>query len=102
MFKDYIDYIKDNPQGYWFRAKIFGWGWTPAKWQGWITMLVFFLLILGNAYRLGLFENTNQDAPIGFLFQTVALVLILLAICYKTGEKPRWQWGIPKKKSGEE
>jgi hypothetical protein len=34
MFKKYIEYLKDNPQGYWFKRKVWGWGWTPVTWQG--------------------------------------------------------------------
>jgi len=26
MFKKSIDYLKDNPRGYWFKAKLRGWG----------------------------------------------------------------------------
>ena len=33
MLRQYIQYLKDNPQGYWFRRKLFGWGWVPVKWQ---------------------------------------------------------------------
>jgi hypothetical protein len=32
LFKEYTDYLKDNPQGYWFKRKLYGWGWTPARW----------------------------------------------------------------------
>ncbi len=27
MIKKYLNYIKDNPEHYWFKAKIYGWGW---------------------------------------------------------------------------
>ena len=30
MIKEYIAYLKDNPQGYWFKARLYGWGWAPA------------------------------------------------------------------------
>lgn len=33
MFKNYLDYIRDNPHGYWFKRKLYGWGWTPVTWQ---------------------------------------------------------------------
>ena len=31
MLKQYIAYLKDNPQGYWFKAKLYGWGWVPVN-----------------------------------------------------------------------
>jgi len=37
MLKKYIAYLKDNPKRYWFKAKMYGWGWTPVKWQDWLV-----------------------------------------------------------------
>ncbi len=53
MIKEYIAYLKDNPQGYWFKRKLYGWGWTPAKWQGWVVVLAFVIFLLGSALLLG-------------------------------------------------
>ena len=47
MIKEYIKYLKDNPQEYWFKAKLYGWGWTPVKWQGWCVIFLYIVLILG-------------------------------------------------------
>jgi hypothetical protein len=33
--------------------------------------------------------------PTEFLVETAVLVGLLIFICYKKGEKPRWQWGPP-------
>lgn len=93
--KDYIAYLKDNPEGKWFKAKLYGWGWTPARWQGWAVLFGFIVLIVINSFRMN--ENSSSIAVRDFLFQTVALVLLLIFICWKKGEKPRWQWGPPKK-----
>ncbi|MCR4274919.1 MAG: hypothetical protein NUW02_02620 [Candidatus Campbellbacteria bacterium] len=96
IVQKYIEYLKDNPEKYWFKRKIFGWGWTPATWQGWLILLLFIALIVGNAYRTDT-QSLSGDVPVAFLVQTFILVIVLIAICYKTGEKPRWQWGFPKK-----
>jgi hypothetical protein len=95
LFKEYINYLKDNPEGYWFKRKIWGWGWTPARWQGWVTLLVFVAILVWNAYRIDSMSHSASDTLINFIPQTVVLTLILIFICYKTGEKPKWQWGIP-------
>ena len=55
MIKEYVSYLKDNPNGYWFKRKLYGWGWTPATWQGWFAIGVYVLLILG----LGFFPITR-------------------------------------------
>jgi len=49
---NYLEYLKDNPNKYWFRRKLYGWGWTPATWQGWLTLLIFILIIPLNFYRI--------------------------------------------------
>ncbi len=100
MLKKYIAYVKNNPEGHWFKAKRYGWGWTPAKWQGWVVTFVYAGLVL-IVTRTG--EQTipgNPDSGTNFL--TFALPIIVLTalfiyIAYKKGEKPGWQWGSPKK-----
>jgi len=42
----YIRYLKDNPEQYWFKRRAYGWGWVPATWQGWLTLLVFLGIFL--------------------------------------------------------
>ena len=102
MIKQYLDYIKDNPQGYWFKAKLYGWGWTPAKWQGWSVLIVYIALITI------LILSREKDIPgnpysgsnfITFALPVIVLSILLIFICYKKGEKPHWQWGISKKKN---
>lgn len=97
MLKEYISYLKDNPNHYWFKARLYGWGWVPVTWQGWVVMLVFILLLIGNAYRFDARLRQSDSVPIEFIIETVVLVAVLLTLCWKTGERPRWQWGIPKK-----
>ena len=91
----YIAYVKDNPKEYWFKRKLFGWGWTPVTWQGWLATALFVGLIVWNATRIDGVSHSANDTLINFIPQTILLVVILIAICYKTGEPPKWQWGIP-------
>lgn len=102
MVKKYIAYLKDNPEGYWFKRKLYGWGWTPARWQGWLVILVFLLLVVLNFYRRDSYAHSASDTLRPFLLETAALILILFFICRKTGEKPRWQWGCSQKKDDED
>lgn len=97
MIKEYISYLKDNPQGYWFKAKLYGWGWTPARWWGWVVLFVFIIIIFFNFFRINSDSHSASDTLINFVPQTALLFLILIFICWKTGEKPRWQWGPSNK-----
>ena len=91
----YIAYLKDNPKGYWFKRRLFGWGWFPVKWQGWAVTLSYIaaLILLG----LTIDENSPKN-EVFFMFELplVLLTVALIRICYKKGEKPKWQWGLPE------
>lgn len=93
LLKEYINYLKDNPKGHWFKRKLYGWGWTPATWQGWLILFIFIALITLNAFRIDFNSHSVSDTLINFIPQTIILMLLLICICWKTGEKPRWQWG---------
>lgn len=94
---NYLAYLKDNPEHLWFKRKLYGWGWTPARWQGWATIAVFVVLIIADYYRLDATSLPESDTSLSFALNTALLVLVLIGICYKTGESPRWQWGTPRK-----
>lgn len=99
IFKEYTEYLKDNPQGYWFKAKLYGWGWTPAKWQGWAVLFVYFVLIFTLVFSREKDIPGNPDSGSNFLIFGLPIILLtalLIFICYKKGEKPRWQWGRNK------
>lgn len=97
MIKEYVKYLKDNPEGYWFKAKLYGWGWAPAKWQGWLVLLVYITLVAGFAATI---DESSPTREVGFTFvlPVALLTAALIRICYKKGEKPRWQWGPPKER----
>jgi len=70
----------------WFKRKLYGWGWCPCSWEGWAVILIwiiFFIFATSNIDHEGL-KN------VAFV---ILSVLALIYICYKKGEKPRWQWG---------
>jgi len=90
-FNQYWSYLKNNPNGFWFKRKLYGWGWTPATWQGWLATLIYLSAIIFWAILKG-------DSP-DFIFWFIFLILTALFVltAYKKGEKPKWQWGIKDK-----
>lgn len=92
IFKKYDDYVNDNPEGYWFKRKLYGWGWTPVTWQSWLVILVYIALAVTLGLTLDETSPTNEIV-FTFLLPLVLITITLIRICYKKGEKPRWQWG---------
>lgn len=86
-------YYQDNPQGYWFKRKLYGWGWTPVTWQGWAVTGGFVVLVMVIASRLPA-EPTKTELIYEFGAQLLLATLGLLVIAWRTGESPRWQWGL--------
>ena len=94
MFKEYRAYLADNPEGYWFRRKLYGYGWTPARWQGWLLTLVYLAFIFGV-----LFASSPQHAlidPEEMAWPIIGATILFVVITWRTGEPPKWQWGKTK------
>ncbi len=77
----------------WFKAKTYGWGWTPVTWQGWAVLALYIAGLFFN----GLFVSQNPQSLNGLFFHffpnIIILTIFLITICYVTGEEPRWRWG---------
>jgi hypothetical protein len=74
---------------YWFPAKRHGWGWgPPSTWQGWGVLLVYLALILGGIP----FVQASRGSAVYVAYAAV-LTIVLIAICWLTGEPPRWRRG---------
>lgn len=92
---EYIEYLKDNPEGYWFKNKMYGYGWTPARWQGWIVLGLYLNLVVWVV----IYAEKNsvlEEKSFHFISFVVATTLLLLAVCWRTGEPLRWNWGNKK------
>lgn len=80
----------------WFRAKRYGWGWTPASLEGWLVLAAFLAAVALDVVMLR--YRTEHAVPvfhalISFYLCLAALVVALIVICRKTGEPPGWRWG---------
>jgi hypothetical protein len=77
----------------WFRARQYGWGWTPQTWQGWRALAAF---VVGDVLVwLGLSlvdASTAVRLAIGLPI-TFMVTAALIALSYLRGETPHWRWG---------
>lgn len=82
----------------WFRRKTYGWGWTPITWEGWLVTLVVVvipILIRLTAKAMELEKSTQYF----YTWASVPILLMaLILICFRFGEKPKWQWGVKRTK----
>jgi hypothetical protein len=74
----------------WFKAKRYGWGWYPVTWQGWLILVAFVAFDVWNFLRIDATSHSASDTLRPFIIENIFLLLILTAICWLTGEKPRW------------
>jgi hypothetical protein len=78
----------DETKRYCFRAKRYGWGWgLPATWQGWVVFVAWLVVVLLISPWLVAYSRALFFLFIG------TMSAVLIAICYVTGEPPRWRWG---------
>ena len=78
-----------------FRRKTYGWGWTPVGWEGWGIITMYLLILLFISRRIPE-PVATKTMIVQFFIPLIILTAILIFICYKTGEKPKWQWGNKK------
>ena len=88
--------MRDDDRRYWFPAKRYGWGWGfPVRWQGWLVMIV---------WTAGMIVGSLVLAPMKmpiFLGFMVIMIVVLIGVCYATGEPPSWRWGDDDKTEGD-
>lgn len=85
----------------WFKAKRYGWGWTPASWEGWAVTLVYAAALAWSVGRFTNYVVGHAGEPFLALLYPVlthalwvsVLIGSLMYICVKTGEKSNWHWG---------
>lgn len=92
LFFCYNLFMINSSDKKWFKRKKYGWGWTPITWQGWLAVVLYIVLLV--VFSRTLDENTtNREAMLTFILPVILLTIALIRVCYRKGEKPRWQWG---------
>ncbi|MFT5849558.1 MAG: hypothetical protein ACI9H6_000367 [Patiriisocius sp.] len=89
----HIAYLKNNPQGYWFKRKLYGYGWIPTLVQGWAVLLVYVASVMLIVMRATALEVSETTVLTQIVFPALFATVIFLIICHRTGESLKWQWG---------
>lgn len=79
----------------WFKRHRYGFGWTPATWQGWMVVTSAMGVVIAASLLL-----MQVTAPPGTWWPTGLFILVVLAtiaslvgITLTKGPSPRWRWG---------
>ena len=82
-----------DEEKYWFKAKTYGYGWTPSTWQGWVVILAY-LVVLALIYLNTASQHlSDEDSALTFVPQVLVATTILIVVAWKKGEPARWRWG---------
>lgn len=82
----------------WFKAKNYGWGWYPSSWQGWLILLTYIGYLLYRGKTTQALFGSASSFIFRYSFETVFATILLIIICFLTGEKLEWRWGGKKLK----
>ncbi len=93
MLKRIIQHYRNNPEGYWFKRSLYGWGFVPVRWQDWLVTACSIGLIAS-----GFYVGQTDDAPGAALLGIVLAAVLSFSFGYTKGEKVCWQWGLPEEK----
>ena len=63
-----------------------------------IAAFVAVLVLSSMSLSLNAMDQPPTDAMVmWFVIKIAVAAALLILICYKKGERPKWQWGIPEK-----
>ncbi len=85
----------------WFRAKTYGWGWTPSSWQGWLIVALWCAVYAGIIAVCDMWFHESWSGTLVAIVVGFVWVWVLVYISYKTGEPPHWRWGKDTKRKGD-
>jgi hypothetical protein len=77
----------------WFKRKLYGYGWTPASGEGWLVLVLYIVFNTKNFLEIYSVSESTKDSLLSFAPLFILSTALLICICIRYGEKPRWQWG---------
>ena len=83
----------------WFKQKVYGFGWSPSSYEGWLVIFFYFIVLFYFASKVDSTSHSGSDTLFGVVIPFALLTALLVSICYITGEKPTWRWGCQRKET---
>lgn len=92
--------MEQTRKNYWFKARRYGWGWTPVTWQAWFLIAIYMLVVTGAAVMLlpsTKSEPANIVGIVAFVLIFLSATFLLIGISMLKGERPGWRWNDKNK-----
>lgn len=70
----------------------------PATREGWLSLVVFLCVYVVIFVPFVSNQVIRAEDVSILLLRIGCWIVALLGLCYVTGEKPMWQWGIPERR----
>lgn len=83
----------------WFKPKTYGYGAVPVTWEGWLSTLLFVLVIQIPTFLLMIGPASERTGPqpwqlAGWLLSLTLISALFIGLAYwKTEGEWRWRWG---------
>ena len=78
----------------WFKPKRFGYGVTPATWEGWLVTVLFAAALFADPLATHRLIADPTRARAAGLMIAVGLIAVFVAVLAKTSAGGlRWRWG---------
>lgn len=90
LWQQHIEYLKDNPEGYWFKRKLYGCGSTLATKESWTVTGIYILMI--GLYVWQVIDISVTPSIKNLLF-ILLVTILLVTLTWKKGKFLKWQWG---------
>jgi len=58
-----------------------------------MIVLAYIAIAIFSFLRIDSKSHSASDTLINFIPRFIIVTILLIIICYRTGEKPHWQWG---------
>ncbi len=78
---------------YWFKPKKYGYGATPATWQGWAVTLATVLAVVAVSLCLRFTAKSLWTLAALVIFDVLALGVLVIISRRTTDGEWRWRWG---------
>lgn len=80
----------------WFKPKKFGYGYTPAGWEGWLAVMVYALVLAGGIALIVHLIAPAQDIweiLLTIAWTAVTTIAFMAVAAPRTEGEIRWRWG---------